>query len=285
LGVFLVSISGAAANLLLGLLALLGITATVLITWGVRGVPAMDVMSFLMISDPGPDLQGVAVALSNYMLLVNMVLAFFNLIPIPPLDGFNALVSLVAAIRTAFRRQPVHDSAPQAVAGAAGEEEEEEDTRSPAKIHFDIGLEYHREGQYGEAIARYRQATAHDEAFGLAYYNLGLAYWAQDRLPLAISAFRAVLRAHTSPALRLQADLHLRVLMRAERDPEADPGPPPEPVDAQPVGEPAIQESRPVDPSVARRLWLRLAAGGAAGVLLALASWVFVTAVTLSSLG
>jgi Zn-dependent protease len=281
-GVFLVSISGAAANLLLGLLALLGITATVLITWGVRGVPAMDVMSFLMISDPGPDLQGVAVALSNYMLLVNMLLAFFNLIPIPPLDGFNALVSLVAAIRTAFRREPVHEPAAQGVEAVA---EDEEDTRSPAEIHFDIGLQYHREGQYGEAIARYRQATAHDEEFGLAYYDLGLAYWAQDRLPLAISAFRAVLRANASPALRLQAELQLRALMRAERDPEVEPGPPPEPVDAQPVAEPVIQESRPVDPSVARRLWLRLAAGGAAGALLALASWIFVTAVTLTSLG
>ena len=28
-----------------------------------------------------------------------------------------------------------------------------------------------------EAVARYRQAIANDEHFGLAYYNLGLAYW------------------------------------------------------------------------------------------------------------
>ena len=282
-GVFLVSISGAAANLLLGLLALVGITATVLVTWGFEGVPAVDVMGFLMISDPGPDLQGVAVALSNYVLLVNMLLAFFNLIPIPPLDGFQALVSLVAAIRTAFRRQPDHHAAPQVAVEAP--DDDQADTRSPAKIHFDIGLDYHREGQHGEAVARYRQATAHDEGFGLAYYNLGLAYWAQGRLPLAISAFRAVLGATASPALRFQADLHLRALMRAERDPEVQPGPPPEPVDAQPAVEPVIEEARPVDPAVARRLWLRLAVGGAAGLALGLASWVFVTAVTLTSLG
>jgi Zn-dependent protease len=281
-GVFLVSISGAAANLLLGLLALLGITATVLITWGFQGVPAIDVMAFLMISDPGLDLQGVAVALSNYVLLVNLLLAFFNLIPIPPLDGFQALVSLVAAIRTAFRRQPVHQAAPQAT---QPEVDEEEDTRSPAKIHFDIGLQYHQEGQYDEAVARYRQATAHDDGFGLAYYNLGLAYWAKDRLPLAISAFRAVLRSSADPALRLQADLQLRALMRAERNPEIDPGPPPEPVAAQQAVEPVTDEPRPVDPAVARRLWLRLAVGGAAAVALGLASWVFVTIVTLTSLG
>jgi Zn-dependent protease len=282
-GVFLVSVSGAAANLLLGLLALLGITATVLITWGFRGVPAMDVMGFLMISDPGLDLQGVAVALSNYMLLVNMLLAFFNLIPIPPLDGFQALVSLVAAIRTGFRPQPVPQAVPQMAVQT--HVDEGEDTRTPAKIHFDIGLQYHREGQYGEAVARYRQATAHDEEFGLAYYNLGLAYWARDRLPLAISAFRAVLHADADPALRLQADLQLRALMRAERNPEVQPGPPPEPVDAQQAMEPVTQEPRPVDPTVARRLWLRLTVGGVAGAALGLASWVFVTVVTLTSVG
>jgi Zn-dependent protease len=281
-GVFLVSVSGAAANLLLGLLALLGITATVLITWGLRGIPAVDVMAFLMISEPGPDLQGLAVALSNYMLLVNLLLAFFNLIPIPPLDGFRALVSLVTAIRTALQRRSAPEpAAPMPV--QAGEDEE--DTRRPAKIHFDIGLQYHREGQYDEAIARYRQATAHDDDFGLAYYNLGLAYWAKGRLPLAMSAFRAVLRAIADPALRFQADLHLRALLRAERDPEGQPGDPPEPVDVPQATAPVSEAPRPLDPAVARRLWLRLATGGVAGAVLGLASWVFVTVVTLTLMG
>jgi Zn-dependent protease len=283
-GVFLVSISGAAANLLLGLLALLGITATVLITWGFRGVPAVDVMRFLMISDPGLDLQGAAVALSNYVLLVNMLLAFFNLIPIPPLDGFQALVSLVAAIRTAVRRRPATGAGGAQVA-VPGQADDEEDTRSPAKIHFDIGLQYHRQGEYDEAIARYRQATAHDADFGLAYYNLGLAYWAKGRLPLAISAFRAVLRASAEPALRLQADVQLRMLMRAERDAKVQPGSPPEPADMQQAMEPVVEDPRPVDPVVARRLWLRLVTGGVAGAALGLASWVFVTVVTLTSMG
>ncbi|MGC9335816.1 MAG: tetratricopeptide repeat protein [Anaerolineae bacterium] len=281
-GMFLVSVSGAVANLLLGLLALLGITATVLITWGVRGVPAADAMAFLMISQPGLDLQGAAVALSSYMLTVNLLLALFNLIPIPPLDGFQAMVSLVAAIRTAFRREPVPQAAPEL---AAQVEDDGEDTRSPAQIHFDIGLQYHKEGQYDEAVARYRQATAHNEDFGLAYYNLGLAYWAKARLPLATSAFRAVLRADAVPALRLQADLHLRALLRAERDPDTEAGRPPEPVEVFQEVEPVREEPRAVDPTVARRLALRLTVGGVAGAVLGVAAWVFVTVVTLTSVG
>jgi tetratricopeptide (TPR) repeat protein len=167
--------------------------------------------------------------------------------------------------------------------------EQAEPLKSPAEIHFAIGLDYHRQGELEEAIARYRQATDHDEGFGLAYYNLGLAYWAKGRLLLAMSAFRAVLQAERDPVLLYQAERHLRALEQAERDPaaaEAELGPPPPPLEA-PAADEALPAggSAPLDPDLVRRLWLRLALGGAGSLCLAAAAWVFVTVVTLMGVG
>jgi Zn-dependent protease len=313
-GIFLVSISGAAANLLLGLLSLVGILATAMTSWTLQGTPLSDVFGFLFVSNPGPDLQGAAVALSYYMFVVNMLLAFFNLIPLPPLDGFQAAVSLFLALRTALGRGPAAEGRayptrrrwpevwtrtgsragadatlegdgsrePEGVApGAQGAEGAE----SPAQIHFAIGLSYHKEGQLDEAIVRYRQATAHDEAFGLAYYNLGLAYWAKGRLPLAMSAFRAVLQFERDPVLLVQAERHLRILERTERGPSAQIELPPPPLEAPSAAGPVVEEAPPLDPALTRRLWLRLATGGIGSLCLAVGAWIFVTVVTLSALG
>ena len=310
-GIFLVSISGATANLLLGLLSLVGISATAVAGWSLQGISLADVFGFLFTSDPQLDLQGIAVALSYYMFSVNMLLAFFNLIPLPPLDGFQALVSLVVAVRTALGRGPgvgrrAGSRQGRRWIGAAGGPDaavdgdgshgprvtatgpdETEAAASPAQIHFGIGLSYHKEGQLDEAIARYRQATAHDEDFGLAYYNLGLAYWAKGRLPLAMSAFRAVLQSERDPVLLYQAERHLRLLERAEPGTAAQGERPPPPLEAPPVASPSpgVAEAPPLDPDLTRRLWLRLAAGGIAGLCLAAGAWIFVTVVTLSALG
>lgn len=303
-GVFLVSISGAAANLLLALLSLAGISATAVTVWGLAGTPLTDVFGFLFVSNPGPDLQGIAVALSYYMLLVNVLLAFFNLIPLPPLDGFQAMMSLIFALRTALGRGPAAQPLSRAAASRAkgvinrsasrpaseprdGPKgwEEGEAADSPAQIHFAIALDYHKEGQLDEAIARYRQATAHDEAFGLAYYNLGLAYWAKGRLPLAQSAFRAVLQAERDPLLLYQAEKNLRTLNRAEHSSSARVGPPPPPLEAPAAEEPPPEDAPSLDPVLTRRLWLRLAAGGIGSLCLAVGSWIFVTVVTFSALG
>jgi Zn-dependent protease len=312
-GVFLVSISGAAANLLLGLLSLVGIVATAMTSWSLQGTSLSDVFGFLLISNPGPDLQGAAVALSYYMFVVNMLLAFFNLIPLPPLDGFQAAASLFFALRTALGRGQATEgraypsprrwpeiwtgSGPGAGADATLEGdgsgklqgvalgvEGAEEAASPAQIHFAIGLSYHKKGQLDEAIVRYRQATDHDEAFGLAYYNLGLAYWAKGRVPLAMSAFRAVLQSERDPVLLYQAERHLRILERAEHGPSAQIEPPP-PLEAPSAAGPAVEEAPPLDPALTRRLWLRLAAGGIGSLFLAIGAWIFVTVVTLSALG
>lgn len=290
-GMFLVSIAGATANLLIGLLALLGMTVTVMVVWMVTGSSPVEVMQFLMVSEPGPDAQGVAVALSYYMMMVNLLLAFFNLLPLPPLDGFQAAISLVGAIRTAVRRDPAGEPAAQLVGstGAVGDAVGETGAgeladRSPARIHFDIGLEYQRAGQLDEAIARYRQATAHDAHFALAYYNLGLAYWAKGRISLAVSAFRAALQSGGPASIQAQADLRLRELAHAEQDAVAKPGSVPPPLEPPKAAEAAPEALRPLDPAMERRVWLSLLAGGTGMVLLAISAWFYTTAVVLMSL-
>jgi Zn-dependent protease len=307
-GTFLVAIAGSAANVLTGLLALVGMTATMMIVWILTGVEPVDVMQFFMVPEPGLDAQGVAVALSWYMFTVNLLLAFFNLLPLPPLDGFQAVISLVAAIRTALAggdgaapsfpptlpamrttdtagQQPVGDLAagePASLELGRGESAEGDvDARSPAQIHFDIGLEYQKAGQWDEAIARYRQATAHDERFAMAYYNLGLAYWVKGRIPLATSAFRAALQAGGSMPVRVQAEFRLRELADLDPDQEADPDQVPPPLDPGQVGEREPAPAPALDREAERRVWISLAAGGIAMAVLAFSAWLLVTFVAL----
>ena len=302
-GMFLVAIAGSAANLLTGLLALVGMTATMMTVWMLTGVELVDVMQFFMVPEPGLDAQGVAVALSWYMFTVNLLLAFFNLLPLPPLDGFQAVISLVAAIRTAMGggdgvAPAFHPTLPAMrmtdAAGdpAAGEPaslelergesaEGDVDARSPAQIHFDIGLEYQKAGQWDEAIARYRQATAHDERFAIAYYNLGLAYWAKGRIPLATSAFRAALQAGGSMPVRVQAEFRLRELADLDPDQEEDPDQVPPPLDPGQVVEREPAAAPALDREAERRIWISLAAGGIAMAVLAFSAWLLVTFVAL----
>lgn len=286
-GLFLVSIAGASANLLTGLLAFMGMSATVAIVWTVTGVSPVEVMQFLMVPEPGPDAQGLAVAFSYYMMMVNLLLAVFNLLPFPPLDGFQAVMSLFAALRVAFgKAAPAEPVSWTRVPAVAGEETPRTlAERTPAQIHFDIGLDYQKAGEWDEAIARYRQATAHDEQFSLAYYNLGLAYWAKGRSSLAVSAFRAAVESDGDFSIRVQAKLRLQELVRAEQDPgmELGPAPPPlEPGEAATVNAGGVS---PLDPVVVRRVWLGLGAGGVGLVLLAVGAWLFVTVVALSEAG
>jgi Zn-dependent protease len=273
LGMFLVSIAGSAANLLLAVAVLMGMTLTAMTVTAVNGTDPAEVLFFLMTHAPGPDELGVAVALSTYMVIVNLVLAFFNLLPLPPLDGFQALASLVSMVRNALRDDR---QASQAEPSRTGEA-----VRSPAQIHLEIALAYHREGEWDEAIARYRQALEHDDRFALAYYNLGLAYLAKGRLPLATGAFRAAKKEAADVGVHLQAHRRLKELADLEQGGTVEARPIPPPLEPGAEIEVEGQNARALDPIIVRRLWLRLSLGGALALVLAVAAWLYVTAIAL----
>lgn len=278
-GVFLVAIAGPAANVLVALLVLFGMSATVTVVWTMTGASPFDVMQYLIYEQPGPDAQGFVVAFTYYMIMVNLLLAFFNLLPLPPLDGFRAVMSLITMIRGAWKpaaadATPAQDSTSSAPL-----------PQSPAQIHFDIGLAYQKEGQLDEAIARYRQALAQDEDFALAYYNQGLAYWDKGRFPLATSAFTAVMECQSSSHVRTQAMLRLRELAQARQDPAVELGPAPPPMEPGQQVDTTEDPTQPLDPAVARRVWLQLGIGGIAALVGALTIWLFVTVVTLAGMG
>ncbi len=285
-GMLLVSLAGAGANLLTAAAALAGILVTVLIVSIVGGASPLAAAEYLSLPGPDLDVQGIAAALSGNVLMVNLVLAFFNLLPVPPLDGFQAVVSLVAVIRAVRRRGTAPESDLWALRRAAQPSQQTARRDSgelpgdgPALIHFRIGLDYHREGQLEEAIARYRQATDNDDQFGLAYYNLGLAYWDMGRSLQATSAFRAV-QACPGAALQIQASRRIRELALVSQSSGVGPRAAPPPLALEDVQPQAADAPPSPDPAARRRVLHSLAAGGSAVVLLAIVAWVYVTVVT-----
>jgi Zn-dependent protease len=281
LGLFLVSIAGSTANFLVALLALVGITATMMVVWTMTGSSPVDILQYMMAQELELNAQGLVVALSYYMMTVNLLLALFNLLPIPPLDGFLAVTSLFNLIRNRITGKGAEGAPSEPLPEAVDADEPD---RSPAEIHFDIALEYHRKGEWDEAIARYRQAIAHDDAFALAYYNQGLAYWAKGRLPLAVSSFRAASQPGADPGVMVQAGQRLRELEGAELDSAAGADSIPAPLERGAAAGPGTSPPAALDPVVVRRTWLRLAVGGVIVVILAVAAWLFVTAATMSAM-
>ncbi len=276
-GLFLVSIAGAAANFAICLVAFVGWVGIMMVAWLINA-DFGKLYAFFANPEPALDLQGAAISLTIYVIWVNLVLGVFNLLPVPMLDGFQAIVSLYLAIRGKW---------PGDGAEGAQQLRPPEETPStegadltPAQIHFNIGLDYHKAGQYDEAIARYRQALAHDDRFALAYYNLGLAYLAKGRQPLAAGAFRAVLQSTWEPGLRSQAEQRLRELDRWEQDASLELTIPPP---LEPNRSPDVAEGGEADPATIRRMWLRLAVGAVLTMFLAVGAWLFVLGATIQA--
>jgi Zn-dependent protease len=277
LGMFLVSIAGVTANVLTALVALLGVTATIYVVWTLTGTQGSNVLQYMLSTDVQLDVHGLVVALSYYVISVNLVLALFNLIPVPPLDGFLVLASLIALASEALKRKPrVAPSPAAALATPAGADS----PRTPAQIHFEIGLQYHRDGQMDEAIARYRQAIGQGAGFALAYYNMGVAYWAKGRLDQAETALKSALQPGGDPGVRAEAASRLRELALAGQSPGSAPPPSPPPLEPGPAVAPGSPVAAPLDPTVRRRLWLRLSLGSLVLLIVVAGSWVFVTAAT-----
>lgn len=278
-GMFLVSVAGVAANFSLALtvlLVMLMVTGFLIL----NGASPLAVIEFMAPQAPTAGLQGAVAALTSYMVAVNLVLGLVNLLPLPPLDGFQAVLNLYLLVRGSKLTAVVQSAPRLSVARVA-----EDGSASPAQIHFQIGLDYQKAGQMDEAIARYRQAVAQDSAFALAYYNEGLAYWAKGRRSLAASAFKAAMRSGAEPAVRYQADQRLQELGRIEPDSGTGPGPVPPPLEPGSTVEVSVQSVQPLDPAMVRRVWWQLAIGGIAVLFLALTALFFVLAATMTSVG
>lgn len=196
----LVAIVGPIASFTLFLIGLLlTLTIAAVMVYG-SGVSTDEVLLLLLPSQGSlPEtlnLQAIAMALTTYIAVANFWLALTSLIPLPGLDSFIAIVSLVAF----FREKEKPNQAKAAVDGrrkagnALAPLSQYQRRNSLADIHFKIGTEYHEANKFDDAIARYRQAIDSDKRFGPAYVNLGLAYLGKGKRREAIQAFRGAVQ-------------------------------------------------------------------------------------------
>lgn len=209
LDLFLVAISGPIASLTLalaGLLLTLGVAATVVYA---SEITTDQVLAFLFpVNSALPetlDLQAWSMAMTGYIATSSFWLTFISLLPLPGMDGFTAITSLLAFFRE--RRQKVIPR--QEVSKTATESlillNQRRRRNNAAEIHFKIGVEFHQEHEYQDAIARYRQAIANDQEFGPAYVNMGLAYLARGQRKEAIRAFRGAIEYGDDQKAQAQA--------------------------------------------------------------------------------
>jgi Zn-dependent protease len=222
--IFLVSISGSVANLALAGVCL-GVTlaVTVLVTAFSLRSPFEVLRSVMVNPAARSGILAWAAAFTTYPIYANLALAFFNLLPLPGLDGFAVLASLLGWLRRPAlngsgqaRAQSVgverRDAAPVTAPGPTPPAGPPQARRQAADIHFERGATYHTEGKYEDAIARYRQALDHDQHHGPAYVNLGLAYLALGQRNRAIHAFRGASQYASDERSRNEAWAHLHKL-------------------------------------------------------------------------
>jgi Zn-dependent protease len=210
LGVFLVCMAGSLANLtMVAVFALVTLVLAVFVAI-LSQQSLFEVIRLLTVNpDTTPNIVAWAAAFTTYPIYANLALAFFNLLPLPGLDGFGVLASLIRLIWTYPQEssQEISDAPviDQPISASS-------ERRRPADIHFEVGAKYHSEGAYEDAIARYRQALANDVQYGPAYVNLGLAYLALGQRSQAIHAFRGATRYASDERSKTEAWAHLHQL-------------------------------------------------------------------------
>lgn len=205
-GLLVVSLAGAIANVLLAVVyvmvtLVMAMTVTLFSDKGIFEV--LSLMTWESTAEPGA--VAWAAAFTGYVVYANLALAFFNLLPLPGLDGFHVLAGLYGLMH----KMPTSHATPveeqQAKPSLGSREAAGQVGRQLAHIHFERGTVYHAEGHYEDAIARYRQAIASDPHYGPAYINLGLVYLAMGQRDRAIQAFRGAIRSAADEPSRRQA--------------------------------------------------------------------------------
>lgn len=200
----IVAVSGPFASFMLGvvgLLATLVVAAALVYTSGATTdrvfpflFPSVFPFLFPMMSElpESVNVQAWSISLTGYIAATSFWLTLISLLPLPGLDGYAALINLIAFFQkdkqkttTTAQLQSVL-LADQPITLAS----QRKRRNSAAAIHFEAGAEYHQEKQYEDAIARYRQAISNDQNFGPAYINMGLAFLAKGDRKKALQAFR-----------------------------------------------------------------------------------------------
>jgi len=216
---FLVAVSGAGANLLLAGVILVLTLMLVALVAVFSQQDASEVLNLLVNAESatGPNTVTLTAAFTTYAIYANLALAFFNLLPIPTLDGFTALASLIGMLRTSSDQpEPLTSSIKEPTPTQSDTSPDKVSRqRRPADIHYELGAEYHAEGKYEDAIARYRQAIAGNRNYGPAYVNMGLAYLALDQRIRAIHAFRGATQYAIDEKSRREAWAQLHKLSEA----------------------------------------------------------------------
>jgi len=219
---FLVAIAGVTANFLVailwGLVLLVAffVVAAALV-WA--GIGAAEAQSWLLAPESRPWLTLIS-AFTFDIVWVNLVLAGFNLLPIPGLDGFHALVRVLLMVRGLFRRgEPAPSwldvsppaASPDSAATPAG-------PGTPADL-VQQGHTYQRTGLLREAVVAYREALAQDPANLEAYQGLAQAHRMLGERRQAIAALGAALSRTVDPATRADLTAVMRDLGWQTGDP------------------------------------------------------------------
>ena len=173
LGSLLVSLAGVTANALLALVLLILILVISLVgTFLARqvGVSSLYVTYVVVAGARSLSPLGILVfSLTGGLVNVNLMLAAFNLLPIPGFDGFHALLSL-------WRLVTRHKSP------------DEERRQVQAGVLFEEGNYHARAGCTAQAVEAWRQAIRLYPSFYGALYNLGLTYAQSGLHSAALSA-------------------------------------------------------------------------------------------------
>jgi len=172
LGSLLVSLAGVVANALLAFLFFMMILVIGLAGSFIArqvGVNSRSLVNIVFAEDYLTPFGAFVGSLTGSVVNVNVILAIFNLLPIPGFDGFHALLSLW---RLATRHKLPDQERQQVQAGVA----------------FEEGNYHARAGRTVQAVEAWRQAAKLYPSFYGALYNLGLAYAELGQRSAALSA-------------------------------------------------------------------------------------------------
>jgi Zn-dependent protease len=202
---FLVAVAGVTANLLTalvwGLISLI-VTAVVAAALLLNGMDIMQAQDWILAPASRPWVLLIG-AFTFDVAWVNLVLACFNLLPFPGLDGFHALLRLFLMLRSFFRPgeplPPWFEAAPAADSPAPGPAATGPATSAEWLAQ---GAEYQRTGLLREAIAAYREVLRLDPAELDAYWGLARTYRMLGERRQAIAALGAALSRTVDSAAR-----------------------------------------------------------------------------------